>query len=144
MRLATTRFHQFLDLERDLESAFEVPGGTEAGARASGVFPPVNVYRDREGYLVRMDVPGVPAGDLSVEASGRTLTIAGKRSPRGAAGERQHRVERWIGEFSRSLQLADDADPSSIEASCRNGVLRIRTRPVEAAKPRQISITTAD
>jgi HSP20 family protein len=132
-----------LALQHELERAFENPRGFDLGPSGRGVFPPVNVFRDQDHYLVRMEVPGVAPDQLSIESEGRTLTVRGKRDVKAPEGGSFHRRERGTGEFSRSLQLPSDLDLSRAEATCRNGLLTVRIPKKEEAKPRQISVKAA-
>jgi HSP20 family protein len=129
-------------LQKELERAFENPTGFDLGTSGRGVFPPVNVLSDKDGLIVRLEVPGILPENLSIEASARTLTISGKREPNAPASAGFHRRERWSGEFSRSLQLPKDVDSSQAEASYKHGVLSIRIPKHEEARPRQIEVTT--
>jgi HSP20 family protein len=104
-----------------------------------GVSPRVNVFSDSDGYVVRVEVPGLSPDHLNVEVQDRTLTIGGKRDPNEANGS-FHRRERSRGEFSRSLELPEQLDLSKTEASYRHGVLTLRIPTCEEAKPRQIPI----
>ena len=113
------------------------------GPSGRGVFPPVNVFSDRDGYVVKVEVPGVAGDQLEIEGQGRTLTISGRRDVQTPEGGSFHRRERGAGQFSRSLQLPEDLDVSRAEASYHEGVLTIRVPKHEQAKPRQISIKAA-
>jgi len=130
-----------LELQRELDRMVESSSGL--GLSGRGVFPPVNIFSDKDGYVVRVEVPGVPPDQLTVETHGRTLTIAGKRDVSAPAGGGFHRRERGSGEFSRSLQLPDDLDPSCAEASYQLGILTVRIPKTEEAKPRQITVKAA-
>lgn len=130
-----------LELQHELDRMVESSAGF--GLSGRGVFPPVNIFSDKDGYVVRVEIPGVPPEQLKVETHGHTLMIAGKRDVTVPAGGGFHRQERGSGEFSRSLQLPDDVDPSRAEASCRFGILTVRIPKKEEAKPRQINVKAA-
>ncbi len=132
-----------LGLQRELERVFEKPFGIDLGPSGRGVFPPVNVFADRDGYFVKLEVPGVAPENVTIEGQGRTLTISGKRGDTPPAEGSFHRRERGAGQFSRSLQLPADVDLSRAEASCKHGILTVRVPKKEEAKPRQISIKAA-
>jgi len=133
-----------MSLQRELERVFESPRGVDLGLSGRGVFPAVNVFSDPDGWVVRVEIPGVAADQLTIESQGRTLTLKGKRElPAPANGGGFHRRERGSGEFSRSVQLPNDADPSRAEASYRNGILTVRVPKAEEAKPRQITVKAA-
>ena len=129
-----------LGLQAELERAFRRPLGLDLGLSGHGAEPPMNIFRGPLGYLLCVEAPGLTPADLSIETHGRTLTLHGKRAPTDAAAGSFHRRERWSGEFSRSLQLPEDADPERTEAGCKNGILTIRTPKLEAAKPHKIAI----
>ena len=132
-----------LGLQRELERVFEKPFGIDLGPSGRGVFPPVNVFADRDGYFVKLEVPGIAPENVSIEAHGRTLTVSGKREDVSRAEGSFHRRERGSGQFSRSLQLPADVDLTRAEANCKHGILTIRVPKKEEAKPRQIAIKAA-
>jgi HSP20 family protein len=125
-------------LQSDIERAFERPPGL--GLSGRGAFPPVNVFGGKTGYVLRFEVPGLAPEDLSLEIQGRTLTVGGKRRIDEPSDGSIHRRETWRGEFSRSLQLPEDADLTNAAAECRNGVLVVRVPQREEARPRRISV----
>ncbi len=132
-----------LTLQRELERAWQRPFGDQWTASGHGVFPPVNVFNDPGGYVVKVEVPGVAPDQLKVEGHGRTLTVSGSRTAEAPESGSFHRRERSAGQFARSLQLPDDLDFGRTEASYKHGILTIRVPKREEAKPRQISIKAA-
>jgi HSP20 family protein len=132
-----------LRLQRELGSTFDRPFGLDLGPSGRGVYPAINVFRDREGYVLRMEVPGVSPEGVEIETQGRTLRVSGKRDLKTPGEGSFHRRERAVGEFSRSLQLPADLDVARAEASCKHGMLTIRIPKNEEAKPRQISVKAA-
>ena len=132
-----------LTLQRELDRVFQNPLGLDLGISDRGVFPPVNIFSDPDGYVVRLEVPGVAPEHLKIETQGRSLTVTGKREVQAPAGGGFHRRERSAGEFSRSLQFPDDLDLEHAQASCKLGILTIRIPKKEEAKPRQISVQAA-
>jgi HSP20 family protein len=132
-----------LALQRELSSTLDRPFGLDLGPSGRGVYPAINVFTDREGYVLRMEVPGVAPEDLEIETQSRTLRVFGKRDIKPPGEGSFHRRERAVGEFSRSLQLPADLDTARAEASCKHGMLTIRIPKSEEAKPHQISVKAA-
>jgi HSP20 family protein len=132
-----------LDLQRELDRFFHNPQGLDLGVSSRGVFPAVNIFSDKDGYVVRLEVPGVAPDQISIESHGRTLRVSGKRDLKTPEGGSFHRRERDAGEFSRSLQLPDDLDAARAEASYQHGLLTIQIPKREDAKPRQIEVKAA-
>ena len=113
------------------------------GGWSGGVYPPLNVFRSREGAVVRAELPGVRPEDVSVTIEGRHLTVSGERRPPASEKRGFHRRERAWGKFSRSVHLPEDLDLGKVEAQYRNGGLTMRVPVGEAAKPRQIDVKAA-
>ncbi len=148
--MALFRFPQALDpvggllnLQSELERVFESPRGWELGLSGRGVFPPVNVFAGKEGYVVKVEMPGVAPEAIAIETAGRTLTISGRRDVSAGEGVSYHRRERGAGQFSRSLQLPNDLDLTRAEASCKHGILTVQIPKREELKPRRISVGAA-
>ncbi len=91
-------------------------------------------------YVLRLELPGVPPENLTVESRENALSIAGKRETEVPAGGSLHRRERSGAEFSRSFQLPEDAEPGGAEARYEHGILTVRVPKREEAKPRQIKV----
>lgn len=136
-------FNALLNLQHELDRVFDKPSGFDFGLSGRGVYPPVNVFSDKDGYVVKMEVPGIDPNQLKIDAHGRTLTISGKREAEAPQGGSFHRRERSSGEFSRSFQLPTDLDFSRAEAAYKHGMLTVHIPKKEEAKPRQITVKAA-
>ncbi len=80
---------------------------------------------------------------MSVEKG--LLAISGERAPlssRQAEDRAVYASERFTGRFRRVISLPEDADPAKVEASYRNGVLKIVVPRRESSKPRQIQVAS--
>ena len=142
----TRRFdpvNTLLNLQDELEHVFVNPIPFDLGTSRRDAYPPLDVLDDKDGLVIQLEVPGVPAENLTIETSGQKLTISGKRESQVAAKEGWHRRERWSGEFSRSLELPSYVDTAKAEASYKHGMLSIRIPKKQELQPRQIEIVAA-
>lgn len=130
-------------LQEELKRAFESPFGHGLGLFGRGVRPAINIFKrtGSEDVVIVIEAPGFAPADIAVESRGQTLTVSGKPAGQAAAEGAYHRRERVTGEFSRSIQLPRDVDPSRATATCKNGVLTLTVPAREETKPRQISVT---
>jgi HSP20 family protein len=104
--------------------------------------PSVNLYEVETGYRVCVDLSGVEKEKIDITIAGQRLTLKGHRQvpchPDGD-GEiqtkrvRVHLMEIDQGSFSREVELPDDANPDSITAIYRNGLLWIELPRKEGA-----------
>lgn len=143
MAFFTDPFDDLLRLQSRLDSLLRHPVSTLWGASGPGGYPPVNVFRGKDGIVVRAELPGFAPEDVSITCENRRLTITGERKPSSEERGGYHRRERPWGKFSRTFVLPEDLDVERASAQVRHGVLTLRVPVAEAAKPRQINIQAA-
>jgi len=103
-------------------------------------YPAADVYEDDGGLTIEMELPEVDPEELDVLLRGTELTVRGERRFRhNRRKECYHRVERCYGSFSRSFTLPVKPDPSDLQVSCADGVLKIRVA-MPAKSPRRIEV----
>jgi HSP20 family protein len=136
-------FDDLLRLQSRLDSLLRTPAQPFSGPSGPGGYPPVNVFRGKDGIVLRAELPGFAPEDVNVTCEGRRLTISGERKASTEERGGYHRRERPWGKFSRTFVLPDDLDAERASAQVRHGVLTLRVPLAEAAKPRQITIHAA-
>ena len=111
-------------------------------AAAPAVYrPAIDVTEDDEGYELVADVPGVGKDDVEIRFEDGVLEVKGRRSVDEREEPRWFRRERHAGDFLRRVAFRDEIDVDAIDASVRDGVLRVRLPKAATAKPRQIPVT---
>lgn len=134
----------FSELERMRQQMGDLLGKVYESALPglhAGVFPTINLTEDPESYYLRAELPGISAGDLDIQATGKNLSISGERKIQAEKGDvRYHRREREAGKFSRVISLPGDIEPEGVKASLADGILAVKVPKAEKAKPRQITI----
>jgi len=107
-----------------------------------GAFPMLNVGTWEEALEIYALAPGLDPAAIEVSVEKGLLSISGNRATR-AGGETEEIVyarERFTGPFRRVVSLPEDADTTKVEASYRDGVLKLVVPRLETAKPRQIAV----
>jgi len=125
--------HRFIKIRivRDLENLQERMRGFmdtmfEANQTAVSFRPAADLYETAQGLVLRMDLAGVAAEDLSISLAGQELVIRGCRQGPPSQGIRRFlRLEMGFGEFERSFSLPIPVDPQGIKARCVDGVLEV-------------------
>lgn len=105
--------------------------------------PSLDVAESDSSIEVTMDIPGMKAENIDIQAIGNQLTISGKRSEEKEEkgnGKSYHRVERHMGQFSRSVTLPCEVKESKVEATYQNGVLKIVLPKTEESKSHKIKV----
>ena len=130
-------FREIEDLSQRVDRMFNQGGHTPARYA-----PTVDVHEDVSGLEIGLDLPGIRAEDISVEAENNTLTVQAERTYARTEGRTAHRVERAYGQFARSFSVPAKYDLAKIEAHFDNGALTIRIPRSEAAQKRAITVTS--
>lgn len=105
--------------------------------------PPVDIVENEVGITLLADMPGVSRERLGVKVDGEQLVIEGS-----AEVKVPENLELLHGEirnpyFRRSFTLSRELDPTKIEASLKDGVLRLHIPKAEEARPRRIEVKIA-
>ena len=134
-------FAQLQDRIDELMTGGRGASSIRAVSRA-GAFPALNVGTWAEALEVYAFAPGIDPGSIDVTVEKGLLTLSGQRKSAEAAdkGTTVYAKERFDGAFRRVVSLPEDSDPARVEASYRNGVLKVVIPRLEAAKPRQIQV----
>jgi len=104
--------------------------------------PFLDVSETKNNIVVKAEAPGIDPKDIDISLTGDVLTIKGeKRQEKEEKDENYHRVERSYGVFARSVRLPLEVQSDKIEASYKNGILKITLPKSEEAKKKEIKIT---
>jgi HSP20 family protein len=138
-------FSEFDTLQRQVEQLFgggRWPSSIRAAQR--GAFPAINMGSTAEAVEIYAVAPGIDPAKLEVSIDKGLLTIAGERDtalPAETDKVSVYAAERFSGPFKRVVSLPDDVDGARVEATYRNGVLRIAVPRKESSRPRRIEVT---
>eukprot|EP01117_Protostelium_nocturnum_P018567 TRINITY_DN7796_c0_g1_i1.p1 TRINITY_DN7796_c0_g1~~TRINITY_DN7796_c0_g1_i1.p1 ORF type:complete len:236 (-),score=89.14 TRINITY_DN7796_c0_g1_i1:102-809(-) len=126
----------------NLERRFENPLIREAESQMNQVR--VNLFSDKDGWVVEAELAGIPKEDVQVEIEDNVITIKGEKKLKDEEedGKVYSRRESFHGSFSRSFELPDSADATKAKAKFQDGVLKIVIGKKEGAeeKVKKISI----
>ena len=136
-------FASFDALTRTMDQLFGLgtaPSSIRAASR--GAFPALNMGTTGNALEIYAFAPGIDPSKLEVSVDKGLLTIAGERPADAQAGDEAsvYARERFSGDFRRVLSLPEDVDATRVEASYRDGVLRIVVPKREESKPRRITV----
>ncbi len=98
--------------------------------------PSVDISESAKEYRIAAELPGVEKKDIKVGVENGVLTLSGERRFEDESKDaKQHRIERFYGQFTRQFTLPEDADRNAIHASVKDGVLKIRIPRSQPAAP---------
>lgn len=120
-----------------------VPEGVERTNTRRVFKPDVDIAEKSDDTVLLADVPGVDEKSLDITLEKNVITIRGRVEPDIPAGYRFAYGEYEVGDYERAFTLSDEVDKDRIQATIRNGVLRLVLPKAAAAKARKIAITAA-
>jgi HSP20 family protein len=97
------------------------------GARGCRAWEPAtDIYQTKDGWVVKMDLAGVAADDLTVKIADSTLSVSGTRRDRTLReGVWHYQMEITYSRFERSIQLPCSLAEARIQSEYDNGLLTI-------------------
>lgn len=106
------------------------------------LLPPVDVTEDENGITVIADVPGASRESLSLRIDGDTLSLEAPIGLELPEGMEPVYAEVRAAHYRRSFTLSGELDRDRIQASLKDGVLRLELPKREEARPRRIEVRT--
>jgi HSP20 family protein len=130
---ALTSFQQALD-------SYRASSWLEPGLSGGGAYPPLNVFRKGDDFIVITELPGVQKSDLDVQVKGRTIRLLGGKTVGYPEKAALHRRERLAGRFDRAVTMPVEIDPDGVKAEYRDGILALFLPRAESDKPKSIKV----
>lgn len=143
-RPAADMFRELNRLQSVLDQVFRPAERSSIRNLTGTSFPVLNVGTTPETIEVMALAPGLDPKSLQITVDRGVLTIAGERQdpvPADGDGVTVYAQERFAGAFRRVVSLPEEADAGKVDATYREGILRITVAKHEASKPRRIEIS---
>lgn len=122
------------------QNELQTTDNRDAAREQPTVIPPVDVFENESGITLLADLPGVSRERLGVRVDGDTLTVEGTAAIDQPQGMELVYGEAQFPSFRRSFTLSRELDTSRIEATLKDGLLRLTIPKVEEARPRRIEV----
>ena len=132
-------FDALSGLQQALDS-FRSSSWLASGPSGGGSYPPMNVFRKGDDFVVIAEVPGIGKTDLEVQVKGNTIRLAGTKSVNYPEKAGVHRRERLAGRFDRIVSLPVEINADGVKAECHDGILALFLPRAERDKPKSIQV----
>lgn len=106
-----------------------------------GDVPAINVKENKKAFTLEVSVPGYSKDDFSVNVNKNILTISGKKTVEKEEKDEESKILRQefsSSAFSRSFTLPEHIETDHIDATQKNGILKITLPKLETAKEDKI------
>lgn len=94
--------------------------------------PAADVYRTRDGWIVKVDLAGISSDDLEITLRGTMLELRGlRRDSSYADGISYQQLEITYSRFEKKIQFPCSIEKAILERDYRDGLLVLRLHEVE-------------
>jgi len=141
--LAWPTFGRLSSLRDELDRLFESPWAdlSRTSQLLSGWTPALDVYEDKENFIVKAELPGMKKEDIDVSLHDGNLSISGERKSESKHEDAEvYRAERFFGRFQRAVTLPAPVAADKVKAQYKDGVLTVTLLKTEEAKPKKIDV----
>jgi len=147
------RTSPFLTLHRDINRLFDeafrgfsLPASMSEryGDFVSGSWPKLEVTESDKQITISAEIPGIDEKDIELTYDDGSLILRGETKSETEDKERKF-SERFYGRFQRRIPIGTDVEEDKIDASFKNGVLKVTLPKSEKAqtKAKKIAIQSA-
>lgn len=102
--------------------------------------PRADIYETEDNIVVVADMPGVDQKSVDISLEKNILTINGYVEPHEIEGYSLAWAEYDVGDYQRSFRISNEIDREKIEATIKDGVLRLYLPKAEQAKLKKIAV----
>jgi HSP20 family protein len=127
-------------LHREIDRLFSEFAQGVGPNGAQNLIPNIEVSETDKAIEVTAEMPGLERKDVEISIDDDTLTIRGEKKIEENQDKNVHHSERTYGVFLRVLQLPPDIDPSSVQATMSNGVLKLTIPKPAKSEPKKIEV----
>src|SRR5262245_1348444 len=116
------------------------PQGTERIQARKVYVPQVDILETEQALLLVSDMPGVDESGIDVTVEKNILTIRGQVKEDVPAGYRLNYEEYGVGDYERSFTLPNEIDRDGIQATIKDGVLKLTLPKARQAAARKVAV----
>ena len=129
-------------IREEMNRMFDTSARCQNSLWGSAFAPALDVVEEKDGFIVRADLPGLSKDDVSVAIQDNILTIKGDRkSDIEQTKGNIYRQERVYGQFLRTVELPLRVEAGKVQATFKDGVLTVSLPKSEEAKPKEIKVS---
>jgi HSP20 family protein len=139
MALFPDPFHALVSLQQTLES-FRASDWLRSGPSGGGAYPPLNVFRKADDFVLITELPGIKRSDLDIQVNRNTIRLSGTKEVKYPDMAGLHRRERLEGRFDRAVTLPVEIDADGVKAEYHDGILTLLLPRAERDRPKSIKV----
>jgi HSP20 family protein len=143
--IARPEFGLFGSLQREIDRLFDDFAHGFGGQ--GNLLPSMDVTESDKEIEIAAELPGLERKDVDISIDDNILTIRGEkkieREEKDEKNKNYRLAERSYGVFYRVLELPNGIDPSKVQATMSNGVLKIKIPKPARSEAKKIEVKEA-
>ena len=128
---------------QDVEKQEISTNGAERTRARKAYVPRADIFETNEAIVVVADMPGVDQNSLDITVEKNVLSINGFVEPDHPNNYSLAYAEYEEGDYHRRFTLSNEVDQDNIQATVKNGVLRLYLPKIGPAQAKKISVKAA-
>jgi HSP20 family protein len=135
-------FQEINTLQRQMSRLLERLIPTNGGERVGFMFVPAAELQESDDAIhLKLEIPGLEAKDVNVEATPESISISGERKSETKTEENGvTRSEFRYGKFQRVIPLPSQIQNDKVQAEYKNGILRLTLPKAESEKHKSVKV----
>jgi HSP20 family protein len=129
------------DMTKEVQKKEAAQPGRPERTRAGRIYnPDVDIIEKKDHIAVFADMAGIDEKSIDITLEKNVLSIYGRVEPEIPEKLRLVHAEYGVGDYQRVFTLSGEIDREKIEATVKDGVLKVIMPKAEAAKTRKIEV----
>ena len=129
------------DTTKEVQKKEVAPVEQVERTRSRNVYTPdVDIVERTDSIVVIADMPGVDESAVDITLEKNVLSIYGTVDPEIPEKHELIHASYGIGDYQRSFTISDEIDREKIEASVKDGVLRVTLPKAKVAQTKKITV----
>jgi len=116
------------------------PYAVSYSAECADWVPASDIAETPKEYHVSMEAPGIDMNKTEITFSKGILTAKGEKVKESIEDECCHCAERYSGSFERSFRISEEVDGDKIDATYKDGILKVVLPKTEESSVKKIAI----
>ncbi|MFQ3584688.1 MAG: Hsp20/alpha crystallin family protein [Cyanobacteriota bacterium] len=139
-------FREIDEIQREMNRMFDrlVPRTTTNGDGGFAFLPAVEMHDDPETITLKLELPGLDAKDLDIQATAEAVSISGERRfEKRSEDKGVTRSEFRYGRFQRVIPLPNRIQHDQVKAEYKDGILTLTLPKAESEKAQLVKVNVA-
>ncbi len=137
-------FHEMDSLQREMNRLFESLSPENQSANGKTYIPPAEITETAEAFHLKLEVPGMEAKDLDIQATADSISVSGERkSVSRTDAQNKKRSEFRYGAFRRVIPLPTRIQNTKVSAKYQDGILNLNLPKAESEKTKVVKVNAS-